>query len=321
VGAAFSPDGARAVTASDDNTARLWDAKTGASLAVLQGHTSPVNSAAFSPDGARVVTASWDKTARQWDAKTGASLAVLQGHAGSVTSAASTNNPGAICDRLAGNPFDPQKRAPGVAFGDIETEKAVPACRAAVSAAPDESRYRYELGRALYRANKRDEAEAMIRAAAAKGDPGAQDFLGDLYKYGSDKIVKDNAKALLLYRQAAAAGYAPAFSDVASLYWDGMGTGIDRTEAIRWLNRGIDRGDPYSRQRLAELYEIGNQLPKDLERALFHFAIAARLFEAVGDESGAAVACARRGSLARALPPEDAVRIAHQVADWRPRGP
>ena len=41
----------------------MWDAKTGAAVATLSGHTEAVNSAAFSPDGSRVVTASWDKTA------------------------------------------------------------------------------------------------------------------------------------------------------------------------------------------------------------------------------------------------------------------
>ncbi len=37
---AFSPDGSRVVTASSDGTARLWDAKTGASLLTLKGHTN-----------------------------------------------------------------------------------------------------------------------------------------------------------------------------------------------------------------------------------------------------------------------------------------
>jgi WD40 repeat protein len=69
--AAFSPDGKRVVTASDDNTARLWDADTGKEAAVLKGHTNRVWSAAFSPDGKRVVTASADNTARLWDADTG----------------------------------------------------------------------------------------------------------------------------------------------------------------------------------------------------------------------------------------------------------
>jgi hypothetical protein len=67
--AAFSPDGTRVVTASSDNTARLWDAATGTEIAVLRGrgHEHAVLSAAFSPDGTRVVTASDDNTARLWD--------------------------------------------------------------------------------------------------------------------------------------------------------------------------------------------------------------------------------------------------------------
>ena len=86
--AAFSPDGARIVTASDDGTARLWDAATGKEIAVLRGHEGYVRSAAFSPDGARIVTASDDRTARLWDAATGKEIAVLRGHEGYVRSVA-----------------------------------------------------------------------------------------------------------------------------------------------------------------------------------------------------------------------------------------
>ena len=65
---AFSPDGARIATASDDETVRIWDAETGAVVRTLAGHNDVVICCAFSPDGARVVTASHDKTARIWDA-------------------------------------------------------------------------------------------------------------------------------------------------------------------------------------------------------------------------------------------------------------
>ena len=68
--ASFSPDGTRVVTASNDKTARVWDARSGQPLTEPLKHEEGVYSASFSPDGTRVVTASGDKTARVWDART-----------------------------------------------------------------------------------------------------------------------------------------------------------------------------------------------------------------------------------------------------------
>jgi WD40 repeat protein len=66
--AGFSPDGALIVAVSSDSVARVWNARTGARVATLRGHTGPITSASFSPDGRRIVTASMDSTARVWRA-------------------------------------------------------------------------------------------------------------------------------------------------------------------------------------------------------------------------------------------------------------
>ena len=284
--AGFSPDGARIVTASSDRTARLWDAKTGAALAVLQGHTGSVNGAGFSPDGARIVTASGDKTARLWgvwplltadtvayaeiaglrtlsrDERASLFLIEADTGPGQPQATASTEDPSVGCDLLAGNPFDPLKHGPGVPFDRIDAENAVSACRTAVSAVPSEPRFRYELGRALQRANKTEEAAAAYQAASEKGYPCAKNNLGLLYKAGTG-VAKDEAEALVQIRRAADGGCVTAFYSVGVLYWDGIGTGIDHAEALRWFERGADHGDPFSHGRIAELYEIGDQLPQE----------------------------------------------------------
>ncbi|CAK8724116.1 hypothetical protein GCAAIG_14100 [Candidatus Electronema halotolerans] len=77
--AAFSPDGEKIVSVSDDHTVRIWDAASGKQVALLTGHEYPVTSAAFSPDGKKIVSASEDNTVRIWDVDSSKELAVLKG--------------------------------------------------------------------------------------------------------------------------------------------------------------------------------------------------------------------------------------------------
>ncbi|MDH3761558.1 MAG: TIR domain-containing protein [Gammaproteobacteria bacterium] len=81
--AAYSADGMRVVTSSEDGTARVWNAQNGRLVAILEGgEGSWVRAAAFSPDGARVITANYVGVAQIWDTETGQEIAVAGGNAG-----------------------------------------------------------------------------------------------------------------------------------------------------------------------------------------------------------------------------------------------
>jgi len=75
--ASFSHDGRYVVTASNDSTAKIWNAATGQLIRTLQ-HQDWVKSASFSHDGRWVVTASRDSTAKIWNAATGQLIRTLQ---------------------------------------------------------------------------------------------------------------------------------------------------------------------------------------------------------------------------------------------------
>src|SRR5579859_2221664 len=77
---AFSNDGQYIVTGSEDNTAILWNAQSGAQVHTFVGHSHAVNAVAFSPDGKYVLTGSADGTAILWDIQTGNQVRSFQDH-------------------------------------------------------------------------------------------------------------------------------------------------------------------------------------------------------------------------------------------------
>jgi WD40 repeat protein len=84
---AFSLDGRRLATCSEDRTVRVWQIDDG-SYQVLRGHTDDLFAVAFHPDGTRLASAGRDRAVWLWDLSRGAEVARLQGHTSFVWSLA-----------------------------------------------------------------------------------------------------------------------------------------------------------------------------------------------------------------------------------------
>jgi hypothetical protein len=72
--AAFSPDGTRIVTASDDTTVRFWDASTGYEILFPAKEVGPLYGITIDANGTEVVSVSVDRTPQAWRPLTGDEL-------------------------------------------------------------------------------------------------------------------------------------------------------------------------------------------------------------------------------------------------------
>ncbi|HZT43601.1 MAG TPA: c-type cytochrome domain-containing protein [Chthonomonadaceae bacterium] len=77
---AWSRDGSRLATGSQDHTARLWEWPSGRALRVLEGNSEAVIRVCFAPDGKSLYTAGQDHSLRRYDTANGESLRLFSGH-------------------------------------------------------------------------------------------------------------------------------------------------------------------------------------------------------------------------------------------------
>ena len=86
-GVDFSPDGSHVVTASNDKTMRLWDARTGEQVgAPIAKSGNWLRSVRFSPDGSRIVTGTWRGKIQIWDVASRTLIREFVGHESGVNS-------------------------------------------------------------------------------------------------------------------------------------------------------------------------------------------------------------------------------------------
>jgi WD40 repeat protein len=275
---AFSPDGSRVVTAAAKD-ALIRDARSGAQLAVLKGHTGNISSASFSPDGDRVVTASEDNTVRIWDARSGAQLLNFGGHTGSVWNAVFSPDGRRVVSASADDTARVWDAQTGVQLGVLVQRDNV--WNAAFSSD----------GRHIVTASADASARIWPTWPLLTADTVT------LFSASALGILspEQRSRLFLAVHNPPANAASRNTNDVDDMKLDA-------------LKKSAAAGNPSALRRLAELYEEGDGVDQNLPLALSYYVAATRLFEQDGQQADAQNVAARRGSLARALPPEDGVK-------------
>lgn len=78
---AVSGDGQRAVSASWNQTLKVWDLKMGKEVRTLKGHSGHVTAVAVTPEGGQAISASLDHTLKVWELESGRCLATFTAEA------------------------------------------------------------------------------------------------------------------------------------------------------------------------------------------------------------------------------------------------
>lgn len=162
------------------------------------------------------------------------------------------------CDRLASHPEDPDIVAKGVPGAGVDIPKALAACEAAVAAAPDDPRQRYQLARILAYAGDTPRATGEMKRAADAGYRQAQFVYALFVDRGrpdapTDLCVAEDylLKAARAGRQAARVLYVERVFDGR---FDGCRVQANTTELGQLLDvAAAEAGDFYERLLIDEL--------------------------------------------------------------------
>jgi TPR repeat protein len=262
-----------------------------------------VETAAFSPDGQRIVTASDDKTAGIWDVRAPPLEQQIEwAEAAQFDSLSSTErfqlglpDPAterrwprrSKCDEAAAAPYDPDRRAQGVALDRIVAEIALEACATkGRGSRGSEARSTYQHGRALWKSGNISEAQHDFEQASADHYRAANVELARLLSLPSAGVL-DLPKAISLYEQAWKDGVLIAGFELGALYERGVmnknGTYVlapDAAHAWLWYQEAADAGEPNALARFGERYDdaalaADNNSPTTLLTSFARYAAAA----------------------------------------------
>ncbi len=191
-----------------------------------------------------------------------------------VAGTARAEAPPTECDELAAHPADPHKVTAGVQWDIMKGHEAVRACEQAIVLYPDSLRIRYELGRALLRVERRDDALPHLIDAAEKGYLIAFSNIGGMYQFD----LRNYAEALKWFQRGVAAGDESSRIHLAEMYVDGTGVPQNFSTALGLYMPSAEKNSAVSLYKIGLIYTRGDHtVPRDYTKALQYFQRAAGL--------------------------------------------
>lgn len=222
--------------------------------------------------------------------------------------------PGRLCERLATHPRDATAQTAGVEFLQLRqnAEVAIDTCRAAVETFPEQPRYVALLARATIAAGRVDEAVALYRQAASRGDLRALVSLGLLTEAGNG-VPRDPQGAIDYYARAARGGSPDGAINLAVALYQGDVVPRDVDRAVSLFRRAAEAGSAIATFNLGVLAQDGTA--GRIEDALGLFLRAARAGEPRGYRAAAVLLDEGRG--VEKDPPEAASLLLRGAAEDR----
>lgn len=168
------------------------------------------------------------------------------------------------CDISGGSPDDPDLAgiAPGVEYSDIDADRVIRDCLAAVQEWPDTPRFYTNLTRGYFKLGRMEDAYRAAVTGMEKGSAQSTAYLAILYMNGS-YVQKDLARALALFEQSAEAGNPGGMIYAASMYFHGEGTEANPSAAAYYYQMAADIGVGDAYANLGYLYDSGQGVPRN----------------------------------------------------------
>ena len=177
------------------------------------------------------------------------------------------DTPGEICDRLANAQQDPLRRKDLPIIRNVDHERAIPACEAAVAAAPQTLRYANQLGRAYLAAKREEDAVRIYRDAAERGAAYSMADMGFLHFRGWGGVNRDYVAGRLWSEKAARLGVPMSMTNMAYMLGRGLGGERDQAQAKVWYTRAYGMNEPATLVQVAAAYLEGWGGEKDAAKA------------------------------------------------------